>query len=688
MTNKFIPRDISWLSFNSRVLQEANDPTVPLASRIKFLGIFSNNLDEFYRVRVAALKRAASLDSRETKGYYYEPPNVILEEITDIVIKQQKMFDETWLKIQKEMAHQNVFIQDTDNLSKSQYKYVKEYFDQEVESSIIPLLLDPDRPMPYVRDKSLYLGIAMYKQGAEEEIKYAIIELPSRHLSRFVTLPSPKNQKHIILIEDVIKANLPFIFSYFDFDKFHANTFKITKDAEFDLDNDANTTIVEKISKGVKNRRKGKPTRFVFDTEMHPKLLELLIHKLKISKKDSIIPGKKIHNFKHFMDFPDVFKSGPKPQARTSFTHPDFVEKQRVTDVILKKDVLLSFPYHKFRPLIDLLREAAMDHEVTTIKITIYRMATNSKVANALVNAARNGKSVTVMLELRARFDEEHNLAWKERFEAEGIKVFTGIPDKKVHIKLCIIKKRIQNKTIQYGFFSTGNINEKTAKIYGDYCVMTSNKTAMADFNKLFLALQNPNASLHDSFKNTKSLLFCPTNMRNSICQLIDNEILEAEKGNKAKIIIKVNSLSDKEIIKKLYEAAFAGVKINLIVRSIYCAVNQKKVAEPIQAISIVDEYLEHARVFYFYQGGQEYTYISSADFMTRNLDYRIEAAIKITSKKLKKELKDMLEIQLNDNVKARILDNQQSNKYVKNVDRDIRSQTEIYAYLKSYLIP
>src|SRR5690606_29757350 len=293
MTNKYIPRDISWLSFNSRVLQEANDPTVPLASRIKFLGIFSNNLDEFFRVRVAALKRASFLDSSETKGYYYESPAVILEKITEIVIKQQKIFDETWLQIQKEMAHQNVYLQNTENLNKAQQKYVKEYFDQEVESSIIPLLLDPNRPMPYVRDKSLYLGIAMFKEEKPEDMKFAIIELPSRHMSRFVTLPSPKHQKHIILIEDVIKANLPFIFSYFEFDKFHANTFKITKDAEFDLDNDANTTIVEKISKGIKNRRKGKPTRFVFDMQMNPNLLELLIQKLKISKKDSIIPGKK-----------------------------------------------------------------------------------------------------------------------------------------------------------------------------------------------------------------------------------------------------------------------------------------------------------------------------------------------------------------------------------------------------------
>jgi polyphosphate kinase len=541
--------------------------------------------------------------------------------------------------------------------------------------------------MPYLRDKSLYLGIAMYKDDWQYDTKFAIIELPSRQLGRFVILPSPKNQKHIILVEDIVKVNLPYIFSYFGFDEFVANTFKVTKDAEFDLDNDINTTIAEKISKGIKNRRKGKPTRFVFDQEMDPKLLELLIKKLNLSKKDSIIPGQKIHNFKHFMDFPDVFKSYTKPEERKSFEHPDFVGFDRVTDVIQKKDVLLSFPYHEFRPMIDLLREAAMDPDVKSIKTTIYRMATNSKIANALVNAARNGKEVTVMLELRARFDEEHNLEWKERFEMEGVKVLVGIPNKKVHAKLCIIKKRVNNKTIQYGFVSTGNINEKTAKLYGDYCLMTSNKGVMADINKIFNALAKPKVAFVDQIKNNKSLLICPKDMRQQICSFIDKEIAEAKAGRPARIIIKINSLSDKESIKKIkkiYEASSAGVQVDLIVRGIFCAVNQKKFIKPFHAISIVDEFLEHARVFYFYAAGKELTYISSADLMTRNLDHRVEAAVKIHSKKLKHELLEMLEIQLRDNVKARYLNNKQTNEYVHNDEPICRSQIVIHNYLKS----
>jgi len=683
MAKKFIPRDVSWLSFNGRVLQEAADETVPLPLRIKFLGIFSNNLDEFFRVRVAGLKRAIDLKDKSANQSFYEDPQLILEELNIRVIKQQKKFDNTWNRIQKDMAKQNVFIKTSEELSPEQQQFVSEYYQDDVESNVIPLILDDVRPMPYIRDKSLYLGIAMGKSEWQYETKFALIEIPTSQNGRFVQLPAPKDEKHIILLEDVIKFNLPLIFSYFGFDVFHAHVFKVTKDAEFDIDNDINTTLVEKISKGVKNRRKGKPTRFIFDQEMDPKLVEFLIKKLNLSKKDSIIPGQKIHNFKHFMDFPNVFKSYHQPQERTSFPHPYLQNYERVTDTILKKDVLLSFPYHEFRPIIDLLREAAMDPDVKTIQITAYRLASNSKVANALINAARNGKEVTVMLELRARFDEENNLDWKEKLELEGIKVLTGVPNKKVHAKLCVIKKRAGAKTIQYGFVSTGNINEKTAKLYGDYCLLTSNRDVIADINKVFNYLRRPKSDPAEMIKNCKSLLICPIDMRRELLHFIDLEIAEAKAGRKASIIVKVNSLSDKDMIKKLYDAATAGVKIDLIIRGIYCATNQKTFKAPMNAISIVDEYLEHARVMYFYNAGKESMYISSADWMTRNLDHRIEAAVKITSKKIKEDLKEMLYIQLTDNVKARILNNSLSNHYVENKKEPCRSQIEIYNYLK-----
>ena len=681
---QFNPRDITWLGFNARVLQEAMDETVPLHLRIRFLGIFSNNLDEFFRVRVAGLKRALELKEKLAVDTFFERPQKILDKINKIVIAQQEDFDKTWKKIQEEMAEQKIFIKTPKKLTEKQKDFARKYFDEEVESNVIPILLHDNVPLPYLREKSLYLGIAMRRKDWQYTTKFAIIEVPAKSNGRFVILPTENNDEtDIMLLEDVIAFNLPHIFSYFGYDEFKANAFKVTKDAEFDLDNDIRTSYAEKIEKGIKSRRKGKPTRFVFDKDMDKSLVEFLIKKLDLSKKDSIIPGQKIHNFRHFMDFPDVFKEYKKPIERTSFPHPEFDNQDRITDVITQKDVLLTFPYHTFNHVIDLLREAAMDPDVKSIQLTAYRLASNSKIVNALINAVRNGKEVTVMLELRARFDEEANLEWKERLELEGVKVLVGLPNKKVHAKLCVIKKRVNNKTIQYGFVSTGNLNEKTAKIYVDHLLMTSNRAIMADINKVFNLFRKPKLDPVVELKSCKNLLTCPQFMRDKIVWHIDKEIEEAKAGRKSEIIIKVNSLSDKGLIKKLYDAAEAGVTIKMIVRGIYCAVEQKTFKKKIHAISIVDEYLEHARVMYFYNKGSEDIYISSADWMTRNLDYRIEAAAKITNKSLKKELKDLLELQLKGNVKARILDENLSNKYVKNDKKPFRSQIETYKFLK-----
>ncbi|WNI38639.1 polyphosphate kinase 1 [Chryseobacterium sp. SG20098] len=685
MSIHFNPRDITWLSFNERVLQEAMDEKVPLHLRIRFLGIFSNNLDEFFRVRVAGLKRAMDFKEKVIAESFYQPPSKILQRINEVVMRQQLNFDKTWKKIQTEMADHKVFIKNAKNLTANQKEFVRQYFDEVVESNVIPILLHENTPMPYLRDKSLYLGVAMRKKDWQYSSNYAIIEIPSRFVGRFVLLPTEDpEEKNVMLLEDVITFNLPHIFSYFGYDEFAANAFKVTKDAELDLDNDIRTNFAEKIEKGLKNRRKGKPTRFVFDKDMDKALLELLIRKLNLTKKDSIIPGGKIHNFKHFMDFPDVFEKYERPVERTSFTHQAFEHGGRVTDVILKEDVLLTFPYHKYNPVIDLLREAAMDPDVKSIQITAYRLASSSKIINALIYAARNGKEVTVMLELQARFDEESNLEWKDMLEPEGITVLVGIPNKKVHAKLCVIKKRAHNKTIQYGFVSTGNFNEKTARIYGDHLLLTADRGIMADINKVFNVLKKPKDDFIPILKTCKNLLVCPQFMREKIVHHIDKEIEEAKAGRKAEIIVKVNSMSDRALIEKIYEAAKAGVVTRMIVRGIYCAVNQKEFREKIKAISIVDEYLEHARVMYFYNKGAEDMYISSADWMTRNLDYRIEAAAKITDKNLKKELKDILDIQLKDNVKARILDKKLSNEYVRNDKHECRSQIETYKYLKA----
>lgn len=680
---KLIPRDISWLSFNARVLQEANDLEVPLQQRIRFLGIFSNNLDEFFRVRVATLKRMIEFAEKRKKANMHmeENPQKILDQIQTIVLQQQNEFNRIWSGIIKELKKEKIFLVTEKQLTTEQKKFVTTFFDEQVRSNVIPLMIESLPQMPYLRDKSIYLGVVMRKKDSAYNQKYALIEVPAKAVGRFVQLPSKPGEKHIILLEDVIRYNLPIIFSYFGYDYFDAHIFKVTKDAELDLDSDLSASFVERMEKGLKNRRKGKPVRFVYDKEMDAGLLEYLIKKLNLGSKSNIIPGGRIHNFRHFMDFPDVFSYSSV--RRKSLTHPAFKNSLRVTDVVMKQDVMLHFPYHSFNTIIDLLREAAMDPDVTAIKITAYRLAENSKVINALINAARNGKEVVVMLELKARFDEEANLEWKEILEEEGVKVLLGVPKLKVHAKLCVIKKRVKNKTVQYGFVSTGNLNEKTAKVYADHCLLTANRNVMADINRIFNYLHNWQKGTLP-LQQCKTLMVCPTGMRKQLVTLIQKEIKAAKAGKPAAITVKANSLSDTELILLLQQAATAGVKVELIIRGIYCAMmDLKKIKTPVKAISIVDEYLEHARVMIFYNNGNEKIYISSADWMVRNLDHRVEAAVPIINKEIAAELKDIIHIQLRDNVKARILEPTLSNNYVPfGGKKKVRSQIETYQYL------
>ena len=676
---KTIPRDISWLSFNARVLQEAADPTVPLRERIRFLGIFSNNLDEFFRVRVATLKRMIQVGSK-SKMHLEANPESILEEIQMTVLNQQSEFNRIWYGILEELKEEKIFLVTEKDLNPEQQEFVQRYYEEEVSPNVIPLMIESIQELTFLRDKSIYLGVVMWKQESALKRMYSIIEIPTRVMSRFVILPSPDNEHHIILLEDIIRFNLPEIFSYFGYDQYQSGVFKLTRDAEIDIDNDISTNLIQKIEKGIKNRRKGKPVRFIYDKEMDPGLLEYLIRKFNLSKRDNIIPGGRIHNFRHFMDFPkEVFNGVNK--RRKPFDHPLLLEN-RVTDVVMRRDVMLHFPYHSFNPVIDLLREAAIDPDVASIKITTYRLAKQSKVINALINAVRNGKQVMVMLEVRARFDEEANLAWKVRLEDEGVKVLIGIPNMKVHAKICVIRKRVQDRIVQYGFVSTGNLNEDTAKVYADHCLLTSNRSILADVNRIFNYLEHHKTGTH-FLKACNTIVPSPIFIRKEIIKLIRTEIKNVQKKGKGIIIAKMNSLSDEELINELYEAARAGVEINLIIRGIFCMFSQNdKFLIPVKAISIVDEYLEHARVWIFHNAGKEKVYISSADWMVRNLDHRVEASCPIFDERIKKELKDILNIQLHDNVKARWLDNDLSNEYVRTPGEPIRSQVETFNYL------
>ncbi|MGN6437707.1 MAG: polyphosphate kinase 1 [Agriterribacter sp.] len=677
---KMITRDISWLAFNARVLQEAADSTVPLKERIKFLGIFSNNLDEFFRVRVAALKRMLEL-GKKARMHLEQEPQKILDQIQSIVLEQQSEFDRIWKNIFGELKKQNIHLITEKQLNREQQKFVRTFFDEEVASAVIPLMIESIEHFPYLREKAILLAITMSRKESAYKKKYALIEVPTRLMSRFVLLPSQGNEHYIILLEDVIRFCLPQIFSFMGYDKYSAHVIKVTRDAEFDLDTDLSIPYTQKIAKGIKTRKKGKPVRFLYDKEIDAGILEYLIKRLHLKRKDAIIPGGRIHNFRHFMDFPDsVFAQ--KSVRRKPLIHPAFKNTSRVTEIILEKDIMLHFPYQSFNPVISMLREAAMDPDVMEIRITAYRLGSGSKIINALINAKKNGKKVIVMLELRARFDEEANLEWKERLEDEGIIVLTGVPNLKTHAKICIIKKKVGNKAIQYGFISTGNLNEKTATLYGDHCLLTSNRNIMMDINRIFNYLLQPKTGAH-YLKACQTLLVSPVYMRRKLMALINHEIKAAKAGKPAGIVLKLNSLSDEAFIDKLYEAASVGVEIKMIIRGIMCMYTQnKRFKKEVLAISIVDEYLEHARVLVFQNGGKEKVFISSADMMMRNLDHRIEAAVQITDQSICKEIKDILSIQLRDNVKARILDNELSNSYVRTKGKKIRSQIETYQYL------
>jgi polyphosphate kinase len=677
---KTIARDISWLSFNARVLQEAADATVPLRERIKFLGIFSNNMDEFFRVRVATLRRMIQF-GHKANMHLENNPQQIIDEIQMTVLNQQGEFNRIWEEVSKQLNEQKIFLRTEKELNTEQQNFVRNYFEEEVSSDVIPLMIENIPDFPMLRDKSIYLAVVMWKKESALKKKYALIEIPSRALGRFTILPSKPEESHIILLEDVIRFNLPDIFSYFGYDQYQSHIFKVTRDAEIDIDQDVSTSIIQKLEKGIKNRRKGKPVRFVYDREMDSGLLEYLIRRLNLSKRDNLIPGGRIHNFRHFIDFPEqVFKE--KRNRKKPFDHP-LLTVRRVTDVILEKDVMLHFPYHSFLPLIDLIREAAFDPDVTTIKITCYRLAQQSKIINALINAVRNGKEVIVMLELRARFEEEANIEWKNRLEEEGAKVLIEIPNMKVHSKICMIKKRTKdNNFLMYGFISTGNLNERTSRVYADHCLLTANQKIMADVNRIFNFLEQPKSGIN-FLRDCKIVIPSPLFVKKEMLKLIDEEIKQARKKKPAAITLKMNSLSDEEMIQKLYDAARAGVQIRLIIRGIFCMFSEnKKYEKPVRAISIVDEYLEHARVWVFHNRGKEKVYISSADWMMRNLEHRVEATCPIWHEELKQELKDILDIQLQDNVKARWLDNELSNDYVKTTKKKIRSQVETYNYL------
>lgn len=679
-----IIRDISWLAFNARVLQEANDTSNHLRDRLRFLGIFSNNLDEFFRVRVATLSRMVLL-GKAARVHLEANPDKILKKIQQIVLTQQHEFDRIYADIIRQLGSKGIFIKNEKKLTKAQKEFVTRYFENNVRTQIIPLMIESIPHMPLLRDKSIYLACVLGKTHESMAQRYALIEIPTKVLPRLVIMPSENGNTDIILLEDIIRYNLPTLFAPFGFDRFLSYIIKVTRDAELETDNDVHTNLIDELEKGLKNRKKGRATRFVFDKQIEPALYDYLVKRLGLTKKDNLIPGSRIHNYKDFIDFPasifDDLKQRPKPVV-----HPLLEQPCRIMEVIENRDVMLNLPYHSFDSIIDLLREAAIDPFVQSIRIALYRVAKNSKIINALINAVRNGKQVIAVLELRARFDEEANMRWKAQLEEEGVKVLLGIPGMKVHAKICVIKKREFKQTKQYGFVSTGNLNENTATYYGDHTLLTTDRAIIADINRIFAYLENPSRKLA-SLRACKTLPVSPLTMRSKMLEGLDKQIRLAKKNKPASAIIKLNSLVDKELIEKIYAAAKAGVNVSMVIRGICCAHTEHRAFKgTIKAVSIIDDYLEHARVLVFGEGKDREVYISSADWMIRNLDHRIEAACPIKDKEIQQELVDILNIQLAENVKGRILDNEQSNAYVQRKEGEpaIRSQEAIYQYLQN----
>jgi polyphosphate kinase len=680
-TFPYINREISWLSFNERVLQEAADKTTPLIERLRFLGIFSNNRDEFYRVRVATVKRLAKL-GKKAQAVYGEDPKELLTRLQRKVIEQQNNFENIYQEILVELAEKNVFIVNEKQLTSTQRIFVSEYFSNELAANLFPVMIDDNKPFPYMKDKASYMYLKLESIVQNKKTRYALIEIPSKTISRFVVLPKHGNKHYIMLVDDVIRFNTDQIFEVFGYRTVAAFNIKLTRDAELDLDNDVSKSMIEKISKSVKARKQGLPVRFVYDAAMPDDMLKYIMKKLGMSKKDNAIPGGRYHNFKNFIDFPDLGEKDLKYNHPAPLLHKDLENNPFTTlKVIRQKDILLHYPYHTYIHIINLLREASLDPSVDSIKITLYRVADSSKIANALINAVKNGKKVTVLVELQARFDEENNIYWANKLQEEGARVIYGVPGLKVHSKLFVITTRENGKEINYSHIGTGNFNEKTSRIYTDFSLLTANKEIAVDLHKIFDFYEN-----NFKIQSFKHLLVAPFFMRDAFIQLINKEIRFAKNKKPAEITLKMNSLVDKEMIGKLYEASKAGVKVILIIRGACSLVTEMEGwSDNIRAYSIVDKYLEHARIFIFHNNGQEKIFLSSADWMSRNLDNRSEVAVPIYSPEIRKQLKDIISIQLSGNTKVRIIDRKQENMYkrAKSGEKKVRVQDEIYSYLK-----
>jgi len=686
--DRFINRDLSWLQFNARVLQEAKDPSVPLIERLRFLGIFSNNLDEFFKVRYATIKRiveAGKLGRNELGGMAAKE---LQEEITQTVISQQQLSLDILGGIEKELGKEGIHIINEHQITEEQSVFITDYFLREVSPALVTIILTGLETFPALKDSAAYLAVRMVLNTGNEEtqekdvrVNYALIEIP-KVIDRFVVLPEKNGQKYIILLDDLIRHCLGIIFSIFSYQEISAYMIKITRDAELDIDSDLSRSFLEKISKSVARRSSGDPVRFVYDRDIDPEMLAFLMEKMNIESTDSVIPGGRYHNRRDYMKFPSLGRQDLLYETKIPLQIKGLSFEGSLLAKIAKKDYLLHAPYQSFRYVVKFLREAALDPQVQSIKITIYRLAEVSHIASSLINAAKNGKDVVVQIELRARFDEVANIHYAEQMQEEGVRMIFGVKGLKVHCKACVIERLEAGKIKRYSFLSSGNFNESTARIYTDYTLFTANEGIAKDINKVFNFFD-----VNYRVKTYKHLVVSPHYSRGVWERLIENEVTNKKEGKAAGIQLKLNSLSDYRMIDKLYGASQAGVSIKIIVRGICCLIpGIKGLSENIEVISIVDKFLEHTRLYIFNNNNEPKYFISSADIMGRNLDTRVEISCPIYDLEIQQELQDTFDISWQDNVKARLISATQDNAYVREGGPATRSQFAIYEYYQNKL--
>lgn len=675
----YTEKEISWLSFNERVLQEAADKRNPLIERMRFLGIYSNNLEEFYKIRFADVKRRILIN--EERGTA-SSSRQLLKRIESKVAKLDQEFDSLYNELLLEMARNQIFLINERQISPNQQIWLRQFFRQQLRQHITPILITPETDLvEFLKDDYTYLAVEIIKG---QNIQYALLEIPAGKQPRFVHLPPemPKRMKSMILLDNILRYCLDEIFKgFFDYDQLNAYAMKMTRDAEYDLTTEMESSMLELMSSSLKQRLNAEPVRFVYQRNMPDEMVELLRKKLGLSTDDSVIAGGRYHNFKDFIKFPNEGNKNLLNKPLPRLRHRRFDNFRNGFDAIREKDVLLYYPYYTFEHTIELLRQASFDPNVLTIKINIYRVAKDSHIIESMIHAAHNGKKVTVVVELQARFDEEANIHWAKHLTEAGVHVIFSAPGLKIHAKLFIISRLEQNEIIRYAHIGTGNFNEKTARLYTDYSLLTANQQITNEVRRVFNFIENPYRPV-----NFENLMVSPQNSRTRLTQLIDREISNVQTGKAAAILLKINNLDDKELINRLYDASNAGVKIRLLIRGMCSLVpGQANFSENIQITSIVDRFLEHDRVYVFSNNGNEEVFISSADWMTRNIDFRIEVAVKLVDQQLKQRVLDILELQFNDTVKARYIDKELTNRYVpRGNKRKIQAQLAVYDYLKS----